>query len=191
MDCTSNYSPLQRTSWQRTKILLTHWDDQAANMLEKMAWAAYRPTPDLPQWTCSPECNFFETPSHIRVVERVVTGSVALHIPVQYGAALDALLIRDVASDTTVLAFRGTESSDIGQWALNIDVADWKTTKYCLGLRFDKDESFASGLSLRQGELFTTMLTGVDTSLASECTLVMEHDVIISIMDQGAAQVFD
>ena len=58
-------------------------------------------------------------------------------------------------------------------------------------MRFEKDESFGSGLSLKQGELFTTMMTGIDTTAVSECFVIMEHDVIISIMDQGAAQVFD
>ena len=78
-----------------------------------------------------------------------------------------------------------------GRMALNITPAEWKSTKYTLGMRFEKDESFGSGLSLKQGELFTTMMTGIDTSTVSECFVIMEHDVIISIMDQGAAQVFD
>ena len=78
-----------------------------------------------------------------------------------------------------------------GRMALNITPAEWKSTKYTLGLRFEKDESFGSGLSLKQGELYTTMMTGIDTSAVNECFVIMKHDVIISIMDQGAAQVFD
>ena len=78
-----------------------------------------------------------------------------------------------------------------GRVALSITPAEWKSTKDTLGLRFEKDESSGSGLSLEQGELYTTMMTGIDTTAVNERFAIVWDDVIISIMDQGAAQVFD
>lgn len=78
-----------------------------------------------------------------------------------------------------------------GRMSLNIDPAQWASTKYTPGFGFEKDEHFGSGKSLKMGGLQTTMLTGVDTSAVDEMFTIMAHDLVISIGDHATCQVFD
>ena len=126
--CVSSFTPLTSNadSWRRSHILLTHWNDEAANMLEQLAMkiAYVGDTGAIEAWDCAAmetdsraACEYFRLsslPSHIRVVYDSGTNG-------------RAVLLRDSGSDTTVIAFRGTEPTSMENWMTNINI-QFKTT---------------------------------------------------------------
>eukprot|EP00965_Chrysotila_dentata_P124927 4129839-Pleurochrysis_carterae.AAC.1 len=50
--CTDSFLAPDVPTWSHVRILLTHWNDEAANVLEHLAWAAYEPSEKLVTWQC-------------------------------------------------------------------------------------------------------------------------------------------
>ena len=127
--CVNSFTPLTSNadSWRRSHILLTHWNDEAANLLEQLAMKiAYVDDANaIEAWNCAgmessvsgfrAACEYFMIlPSHVRVVDDSATNG-------------RAVLLRDPGSDTTVIAFRGTEPTSMENWMTNLNI-QFKTT---------------------------------------------------------------
>ena len=50
---------------------------------------------------------------------------------------------------------------------------------------------YATGQSLKQGELTVTSFKTLDTATVNRCFVMYEHDVILSLSDMGSATVWD
>ena len=75
---------------------------------------------------------------------------------------------------------------------MNVTPAEFVSTKWNLGLGFEKQDGiYATGQILKQGELTVTSFKGLDTTTVNRCFVMYEHDVILSLSDQGAASVWD
>ena len=125
----NSFTPLTSNadSWRRSHILLTHWNDEAANLLEQLAMkiAYVGDANAIEAWNCAgmessvsgsrAACEYFMIlPSHVRVVDDSATNG-------------RAVLLRDPGSDTTVIAFRGTEPTSMENWMTNLNI-QFKTT---------------------------------------------------------------
>jgi len=105
------FDPLGPTAWNQVHVLLTHWNDKAANMLEHFAMKiAYEDADAVRSWTCGP-CSFFRELEAISVE----TGNIETAGDMY---DLQVVMARDAWSDTTIIAVRGTVSLE--NWVTNL-----------------------------------------------------------------------
>jgi len=105
------FDPLGPTAWNQVHVLLTHWNDKAAHMLEHFAMKiAYEDADAVRSWTCGP-CSFFRELEAISVE----TGNIETAGDMY---DLQVVMARDAWSDTTIIAVRGTVSLE--NWVTNL-----------------------------------------------------------------------
>ena len=113
-DCTEDFVPLPPIPWQRARILLSHWNDEAENLLERASFAIYPPEEYK-------QLNVRSVERHRRYCEvlhswnlsecrgcRFMSPRVAPHPPVLHREDLEALMLHDDRAEVTIVAIRGT-----------------------------------------------------------------------------------
>ena len=165
-------------SWRRAHILLTHWNDEAANLLEQLALqiAKVADRDAVEAWDCAAmeisapgtkaACEYFySTPSNVKVV----------YDPDSDG---QVVLLRDPGSDTTVIAFRGSES--LTNWLTNLNVASGNRDGMSVHAGFDDaaaalQPGILNYLQEHHGPRSTLMVTG--HSLGGALATLTAHEL--------------
>ena len=165
-------------SWRRAHILLTHWNDEAANLLEQLALQiAYVADRDAVEaWDCAAmeisapgtksACEYFySTPSNVKVV----------YDPESDG---QVVLLRDPGSDTTVIAFRG--SGSLTNWLTNLNVVSENRDGMSVHAGFDNaaaalQPGILNYLQDHHGKRSTLMVTG--HSLGGALATLTAHEL--------------
>ena len=132
-DCTEDFVPLPHIPWERARILLSHWNDEAANLLERASYSIY-PSIELLN---EPNISTVERYRRHREVLhswnlsecgncRFVSPKIAPHPRVLHHEDLEALMLHDDRAEVTILAIRGTvehddNTYDTTNWDRNLD----------------------------------------------------------------------
>ena len=163
--------------------MLTHWNDEAANLLEQLALQiAYVADRDAVEaWDCTAmeisvpgttsgstkaACEYFySTPSNVKVV----------YEPESDG---QAVLLRDPGSDTTVIAFRG--SGSLTNWLTNLNVVSENRDGMSVHAGFDDAAAalqpcILNYLQEHHGKRSTLMVTG--HSLGGALATLTAHEL--------------